>query len=54
MIGIEFEWDPSKATRNLNVHGVSFVQAASVFADLLSMTIPDPLHSDDEERFVTM
>jgi uncharacterized DUF497 family protein len=31
---------------------VSFGEAASAFEDPLSVTIPDPLHSDSEERFV--
>ena len=49
----EFEWHPEKAESNLQKHGVSFEEAASVFFDPLSLTIPDPLHSDDENRFVT-
>src|SRR2546422_3470579 len=48
----EFEWDPEKAESNLRKHGVSFVEAASVFFDTLSVTIPDPLHSAEEDRFV--
>ena len=48
----EFEWDPEKAESNLRKHGVSFVEAATVFFDTLSVTISDPLHSDDEARFV--
>lgn len=53
-MGLGFEWDESKARRNLKKHGVSFEEAASVFGDPLSLTIPDPLHSEDEERFVTL
>jgi uncharacterized DUF497 family protein len=49
----EFEWDTEKAESNLQKHGVSFEEAATVFFDLLSLTIPDPLHSDMENRFVT-
>jgi len=47
-----FEWDPRKARRNLMVHGVSFDEASTAFKDPLSKTINDPLHSEDEERFV--
>ncbi len=47
-----FEWDEDKAERNLTKHGVSFDEASTVFADPLSLTIPDPLHSDQEDRFV--
>lgn len=48
----EFEWDPEKAESNLIKHGVSFAEAATVFFDPLSVTIPDPLHSAAEDRFV--
>ena len=47
-----FEWDPAKAADNLRKHGVSFDDAATAFADPLSVTIGDPDHSDDEQRFV--
>jgi uncharacterized DUF497 family protein len=33
---------------------VDFTEASTVFADTLSITIPDPDHSEDEERWVTM
>jgi len=52
----EFEWDPIKAASNQQRHGVghgvSFVEAATVFFDPLSLTIGDPLHSVREPRFV--
>lgn len=48
-----FEWDKDKAEQNLKKHGVSFEEATTVFADPLSLTIPDPSHSEDEDRFVT-
>jgi len=51
-MGMRFEWDPRKAARNLGEHGVSFDEASTVFADTLSLTIPDPDHSDEEERWV--
>ena len=47
------EWDAKKAGQNLKKHGVTFEEASTVFADPLSLTIPDPLHSEDETRFVT-
>jgi uncharacterized DUF497 family protein len=49
----EFEWDTEKAASNLQKHGVSFEEAATVFFDQRSLTIPDSLHSEDENRFVT-
>lgn len=51
---MRFSWDPRKARANLRNHGVSFYAATTVFEDGLSTTIPDPDHSRDEERFVTM
>ena len=51
---MEFQWDNSKAEENLRKHSVSFREAITVFSDFLSMTIPDPLHSEMEERLVTI
>ncbi|HKA54662.1 MAG TPA: BrnT family toxin [Candidatus Binatia bacterium] len=51
---MKFEWDPRKARRNLRKHGIDFDEASTVFADILSITIPDPDHAEDEERWVTM
>jgi uncharacterized protein len=50
---VRFEWNASKAAANLQNHGVSFNEAASVFFDPLSTTGDDPDHSIDERRFVT-
>lgn len=51
---LSFEWDPTKAKINLEKHGVSFDEASTVFQDTLSLTIDDPLHSEDEDRFIIM
>ena len=51
-MALVFEWDPRKASRNEEAHGVSFHEAATAFGDPLSVTIPDPDHSEGEERFV--
>jgi uncharacterized DUF497 family protein len=50
---LQFEWDPAKAAENLERHGVSLEEAATIFRDTLSVTGPDPDHSVGEERFVT-
>jgi len=50
---MQFEWDSTKAARNLVKHAVSFDEAATVFGDPLAVTIPDPDHSLDEDRFLT-
>jgi uncharacterized protein len=49
-----FEWDPNKATENLEIHGVSFDEAGTAFRDTLSLAIYDPLHSEAEDRFVLL
>jgi uncharacterized DUF497 family protein len=50
---VQFEWDTGKAHENLAKHNVSFDEAATVFGDPLAVTIDDPDHSDDEQRFLT-
>jgi len=50
---VEFEWDPDKALLNLAKHGVSFDEATTVFGDALAVTIDDPDHSQEEQRFLT-
>jgi uncharacterized DUF497 family protein len=49
---VEFEWDPEKADENLKKHGVEFVEATTVFADPLSITVRDPDHSKTEDRWL--
>ncbi|MGQ9555576.1 MAG: BrnT family toxin [Anaerolineae bacterium] len=51
---MKFEWDPDKTSRNLRKHGVSFGEAATVFRDTLSVTVADPDHSIEEERYITI
>jgi uncharacterized DUF497 family protein len=47
-----FEWDEEKAKANYRQHKVTFDEGATVFSDPLSITIPDPDHSIDEERYL--
>jgi len=47
-----FEWNESKASSNFRKHSVSFEEATTVFGDTLSVTISDPLHSSEEDRFI--
>lgn len=49
---MDFEWDPRKATANLQKHGIDFADAATVFHDELAVTVLDD--GPDEERFVTV
>ena len=50
---VQFEWDPAKAKLNLRKHGIAFREAATVLRDPLGITIFDPDHSDEEDRFIT-
>ena len=51
-MALQFEWDKRKAHLNLRRHGVSFNEATTVFRDMLSLTVPDPDHSESEKRFI--
>ena len=51
---MQFEWDPDKAESNAAKHDVEFVEASTVFADPLELTIQDPDHSSDEDRFLSL
>ena len=54
MATLHFEWDETKAKANLKKHGISFDEAKSVFLDDRARLMPDPDHSEDEERFVLL
>lgn len=49
-----FEWDEKKNVINQQKHGVSFEEAKTVFADDFGRLIPDPDHTENEERFILM
>jgi uncharacterized DUF497 family protein len=49
-----YEWDPKKASINLRKHGLAFEEAATVFLDPLAITFPDPDHSVEENREITV
>ena len=51
---MRFEWDRDKAAGNLKKHRVSFDEAVTIFYDPLSATFPDPDHSFDEQRFISV
>ena len=53
-MALRFTWDPAKAAANRRRHGIDFAEAATVFADPLSLTIPDPDHSVSEDRFLLL
>jgi len=51
---ILFEWDKNKESQNIIKHKVSFEEAKSVFYDENARLIPDPEHSENEERFILL
>lgn len=51
---VEYTWNPVKARANLGKHQVGFTEAATVFEDPLGITVYDPDHSVDEERYLTV
>lgn len=51
---IYFNWDDKKSAANFKKHGISFDEAKSVFADEFARLIPDPEHSEGEERFILL
>jgi len=50
----EFTWDPGKARSNERKYGISFEEAVTAFVDGNAILIPDPDHSDDEDRFLLL
>ena len=51
---ITFEWDKDKNRSNKKKHNVSFEEAETVFYDGNARLIPDPDHSEDEDRFILL
>lgn len=53
-MGMHVEWDPAKAASNFRKHGVALEEAMTVLGDPLSITLPDPDHSREEDRFLLL
>lgn len=51
---MDYEWDETKAARNLDKHRVSFEEAVTVFGDPLYIDFYDPDHSVEEHRYLIM
>jgi uncharacterized protein len=51
---IDFDWDPDKAKSNLQKHGITFEEAATVMRDPRAMNMFDPDHSESEDRWITL
>ncbi len=51
---LTFEWDENKANSNVHRHKMTFEEASTAFKDTFSLTIDDPLHSQDENRLILL
>ena len=52
---VDFEWNPANDLENQRKHGISFADAVRVFdSEELCLDIFDEVHSDTEERFITI
>ncbi len=54
MKNLVFEWDNTKAKKNLEKHRVAFEEAQSVFFDDNAVQFWDENHSDNEQRFLML
>lgn len=54
MKAIQFNWDENKNNVNKKKHGVTFMEARSVFYDENARLIHDLEHSSEEDRFVIL
>ena len=51
---ILFDWDENKAKINEKKHGITFLEAMTVFKDTCAVMLDDDEHSEEEERFVLL
>ena len=49
-----FEWDDKKNKANQKKHDVSFEEGRTIFYDPNVLTKPDPDHSEQEERWLSI
>ena len=51
---MKFEWGDHKEQINIQKHGIDFSTAALVFNDIYRIETYDSLHSDIENRYITI
>jgi hypothetical protein len=49
-----YDWDKRKAQFNLAKHKVSFEEGETIFDDPFLVTYPDELHSEKEDRLISI
>jgi uncharacterized DUF497 family protein len=53
-MNMQFDWDNEKEKINIEKHGIDFSTASLVFGDANRIEMHDNLHSDDEDRYITI
>lgn len=51
---VVFEWNERKNSANRRKHGVTFEEARSAFLDENARVLPDPEHSEGEDRSILL
>lgn len=51
---LRFEWDEKKYNLNQRKHGISFLEAQTVFSDENGLLLDDPDHSLEEDRYIIL
>ena len=51
---MEFEWDEEKAVKNWKKHRISFETAKLIFNDPYRIEYLDDIHSDSEDRWISI
>ncbi len=51
---LSVEWDPAKGSLNPRKHGVSFLEAESVFEDENGILLEEGIYLHDEPRYVLL
>jgi len=51
---MQFDWDDEKEKNNIEKHGIDFSTAALVFGDTNRIERYDEIHSDSEDRYITI
>lgn len=51
---MQFEWNDEKEKINIEKHGIDFTTAAKIFKDENRIELYDEIHSEFEDRYVTI
>ena len=49
-----FDWDVAKDRKNIRKHKITFEEAKTIFHDAYLITYPDEVHSDNEDRYISI